>query len=116
MKLKIDGYTTSSDRKPAFEYIEECSGEASSRIINELDNLEKYGLDFMLGNGAIKKIKTTKPPFFELKVFAENSFFRFPFVIKESIVYLLFGFKKKTNRMEQRHLKLAIKRAKEILT
>lgn len=113
MKLEINAYETSSGRKEAFEFIEKQSGEASFRITKALDNLQKYGLNFLLENGTVKQIKTTKNlSFYELKVSADDTFYRFPFVIKDSMVYLLFGFKKKTNKMEQRYLKLVTKRAR----
>jgi len=48
-------------------------------------------------------------------VSAENSFYRFSFIVKDSIVYLLTGFKKKTNKWEQKEIKLAENRAKQII-
>jgi len=57
MKLKIDAFRTSSGREPVYKFIEEQSGDAARKITEQLDNLKRYGLSFMIENGSVKSMK-----------------------------------------------------------
>jgi phage-related protein len=115
MELRIEAYQSSSGKQDAYDFITSQPDEASFKITKKLDQLSQYGVNFMVDKRDVKPINSHRPHFYELRVKACGTCYRLPFVIIKSTVILMFGFKKQTDKMEKKHLNLAINRAKEIL-
>lgn len=90
------------------DFIKAQPPKAVLKIMSRLEMLEKYGLDFCTHSGTVKFLRNG---ICEVKVRFNHIFYRFLFVIRQTVCWLLHAFKKKSNTTPAKELGLAIKRA-----
>lgn len=100
----IVAFETSRGEKPVEAFIKVQQSQTQAKIAHLLDLLEKYGP--LLGMPHIKKIATD---LFELRIRGREEI-RIFFTCKEKNIYLLHGFKKKTQKTPVKEIALALKR------
>lgn len=110
--LELEYFESSSGRAYAAIFLKDQIDKAKIKIDREMGMLKKYGLEESLKIERVKKI-VKKPTIFELRIRYDGIFYRFPFLIQDNTAHFLDGFKKKTNRTEDKDINRAKSRAVE---
>lgn len=112
IKMRVYYYKTDSGRSPVIEYIESLTEAEQARFFDVFTEIEKSGLD-----AARVAFKPLAGKLWEIKFSALGGGYRILYVLmgKESMVWL-HAFKKKTQKTPARHLNLALKRLKEVMS
>lgn len=110
-KFELYFYKSSSNREIILEFIDSFAGRELTKIHENLDLLQIYGLS-LLRTPYVKKI-IKQPAIYELRIKSEREV-RFLFCLGKSCKFIiLHGFVKKTQKTPQKELKVALKRVKE---
>jgi len=104
-------YKKSNGRKPVNEFINGLPETSQARIVKTIELLEDYGL--AIGMPHLKPLKGVRSGW-ELRVKADDHFYRFGFRIIQGTPIIVHGFVKKTNRIDAKDLAIIKKRFKEI--
>lgn len=106
-------YQTSTKRKIILEFIHSFSDLVITKIHNDLDFLEKYGLK-LLRTPLVKKIHR-QPSLYELRIKTKAEIRLLFYFSKPRTFIILHGFVKKTNKLPIKDLKIALKRVREFM-
>ena len=99
-------FESARGEKPVEEFIKSQQSQTQSKIADLTDMLEKYGP--MLGMPHVKKLEKN---LYELRIRGREEV-RIFFTFKGKNIYLLHGFKKKTQKTPQKEIEIALKRLK----
>ena len=110
-KFKIVLYETTSGRKIVSDFIESFEDLIKTKIHNNLDLLEEYGLK-LLSSPLVKKIHQD-PSIYELRIKSKLEIRILFYFYKPNYFIILHGFVKKTKKTSRKDIKLAGKRFKE---
>lgn len=106
--LEIDYWELNPSSSPVLDFISEVKPEAArARIQKTIEYLGDQGMHLLTNPKIFKKIAKN---LYELRVNWGSIAYRILVVVKEKIAYLVHAFRKKTNKISQRHIKLAIQR------
>lgn len=100
----ILAFETASGDKPVEEFIQSQQPQTKSKITHLFDLLEKHGP--MLGMPHTKKVASD---LYELRVRGKEEI-RIFFTFKDKKIYILHGFKKKTQKTPAKEINIALKR------
>ena len=104
-------YKSSSNKEIVMEFIDSFKGRELTKIHENLDSLQRFGLN-LLRTPLVKKI-INHPAIYELRIKSEREV-RFLFCLGKPYKFvILHGFVKKTEKTPLKELKIVIKRAKE---
>lgn len=106
---EIEIYTRQSGKSPLIKFIDSQSHRDKAKIIRHIDMLEKYGL--ALTEPYAKKIATN---IYELRILG-NSNIRILYTYHQGHFLLLHAFKKKSQHLPQKEIKLALARIRQLL-
>lgn len=95
------------DKKIVEEFIESLSEKTIAKTFWTIDLLKKYGLG--LGMPYMKKVTSS---FYELRIRKQESV-RFLFIVRQTTIVILHGFKKKQMKIPQKELDIAHHRLTE---
>lgn len=108
-KWKIIYYISSSEDNPFSDFLDTLEHSSQSKILRVLHNIQEYGLDSAIPH--IKKLSGT--PFWEIRILGKDSI-RVIYVMPAKFqVFVLHGFKKKTQKTPLKELEIASKRYHE---
>lgn len=94
------------------DYLDNLPAKAQLQIVRKLDNLTTYGVRFIdLTKKVVEKIDRN---LYELKVKTKDFFCRIIFTFKQSVIWLLVAFPKKSNKIERKYLEKAKQRKKQL--
>ena len=93
-------------KSPIKEFIESSHESLRSKIVRQLRYLEEYGLTF--SNPNLKKLTGT--PFWEVRILGSDNVRIICVAVINHEVVILHIFKKKSEKMKSRDIKLAIER------
>ena len=94
---------------PIYDFINQLNPRAKAKIINTLNLLEKYGLNF--GPPHVKKLTGTD--LWELRLLGQDNIRIFYVTVTGKAFLLLHGFIKKKQKTDLREIKVALERLKE---
>ena len=103
MSYKIELYQI-GERKVVNDFIESLTDKNISKIFWMFDLIEKYGPE--IGMPYVKRITKN---LFELRIRKQESV-RFLFTVKNKIIWILHGFKKKRMKILNKEIKIALNR------
>lgn len=104
MTWNIVVFESERGEKPVEEFVKAQQLQTQSKITHLTDLLEEYGP--MLGMPHVKKITHQ---LYELRIRGKEEI-RIFFAFKDTNIYLLHGFKKKTQKIPQKEIEIASKR------
>lgn len=110
--MNINFWETDQGRSPVFEFIQSQDPKAAARVLKDIDRLEQQGLKLLNDPNKLKKLKGHKN-IYEIKTYCKGIYYRILFTILRGEIWLLEGFKKKSNDTQPRYIATAITR-KEI--
>ncbi len=106
---KIIYYTSPSGDNPVSDFLDTLEQNSQSKILRVLHNIQEYGLDSVIPH--IKKLTGT--PFWEIRILGQNSI-RIIYVVPVKFqIFVLHGFKKKTQKTPLKELEIASRRYNE---
>lgn len=108
-KWKIKYWESQSGDNPVFDFIEDLSDRAQSKIYYSFTLLEEYGLD--LKKPYVKKM--TGHDFWELRILGNDSLRFFYVAVVSHTFLILHGFIKKSNKTPKKEIKIAVNRLNE---
>ncbi len=108
-QMEIEFWCDSSGDSPVIDFIKDLSPKSSVKIYDLFEKIEERGWAFIAYSGMVRKLRDG---LYEFKVRFDRVFYRFIFIIKNSICYILNAFKKKTNKTPNYEINLALRRAK----
>lgn len=106
--MKVTFYTKASGRSPVLDYIRSLSKSESARLLEALDQIEKYGF-----NAVRVRFRQIEGKLWEIKILAHRIFY---VVVQQEEIVLLHVYQKKGQRLPLNERKIAIKRMKEVLS
>lgn len=106
--MKVTFYTTTSGRSPVLGYIDDLSKPERARLLEALDQVERYGFDVVR-----MQFRQIEGKLWEIKVSAHRVFY---VMVNMEEMVLLHAYKKQGQKMPLRERELAIKRMKEVLS
>ena len=110
-KWKIIYYTSHSGDNPVSDFLDTLEKSSQSKILRILHNIQEYGLDSVIPH--IRKLTGT--PFWEIRILGQNSI-RIIYVVPAKFqVFVLHGFKKKTQKTPVKELEIASRRYNEYI-
>lgn len=104
MSWNVIAFESDRGEKPVEEFIKSQQSSTQSKITHLIDLLEKYGP--MLGMPHVKKISAD---LYEMRIRGREEI-RIFFAYKNQNIYLLHGFKKKTQKTPSKEVDTALKR------
>jgi len=108
---KVIYYISPSGDNPVSDFLDTLEQNSQSKILRVLHNIQEYGLDSVIPH--IKKLTGT--PFWEIRIFGQNSI-RVIYVVPAKLqVVVLHGFKKKTQKTPLKELEIASRRYNEYI-
>lgn len=108
-KWEVIYYTSSSGDNPFSDFLDTLEHSSQSKILRIFHNIQEYGLDSAIPH--IKKLFGT--PFWEIRILGKDSI-RVIYVVPTKFqVFVLHGFKKKTQKTPMRELEIASRRYQE---
>ncbi|MBI3385268.1 type II toxin-antitoxin system RelE/ParE family toxin [Candidatus Gottesmanbacteria bacterium] len=108
-KWKIIYYESPSGQKPVFDFIENLSPVAKSKVINSFNLLTDFGINMRQPH--VKKISGTD--LWEIRILGQDSLRFFYKTIKEQTFLLLHGFTKKKQKTPKKEINTARRRLLE---
>lgn len=108
MEWNIIVFESERGEKPVEEFIKSQQSSTQSKITHLVDMLAKYGPT--LGMPHVKKLGQS---LYELRIRGKDEI-RIFFTFKSQDIYLLHGFKKKSQKTPQKEIDIALKRMKLI--
>lgn len=112
-KYQLNFYKTSSGKDIITDFIINCENNLKNKIRTSIKIFEDYGLK-LLRTKWLKKIYRS-PDIYELRITGRKQI-RFLFIQYNSQVFLIIhAFVKKTQKIPDKELKVALKRAKEFI-
>jgi phage-related protein len=106
--LKVTFYTTASGRSPVLDYIRDLSKPERARLLEALDQIERYGFD------AVRvQFRQIEGKLWEIRVSAHRVFY---VLIQQEEMVLLHAYKKQGQKLPLREREVAMKRMKELLS
>ncbi len=106
-------YKTSIGREIVLSFIESLDLETKAKVRNGIRLFQEYGLE-LLNTQWIKKVNRY-PSIYELRIRSKLEVRLLFFAMPSNIFVFVNGFIKKTNKLPQRELLIAIKRTKEFI-
>lgn len=108
--MEIKYFRSASGRKPVEEKILSLSEKVVFKVAETLDLIRVYGPLQLFKSGELKKIK----PYDLLELKIRGLQYRILCIINSSKFWLLHIFLKKRRKIEPRHIKTALKRARKM--
>ena len=106
--MKVTFYTTASGRSPVLDYIRDLSKPERARLLEALDQIERYGFD------AVRvQFRQIEGKLWEIRVSAHRVFY---VLIQQEEMVLLHAYKKQGQKLPLREREVAMKRMKELLS
>ena len=106
--MKVTFYTTTSRRSPVLDYIRDLSKPERARVLEALDQIERYGFD------AVRvQFRQIEGKLWEIRVSAHRVFY---VLIQQEEMVLLHAYKKQGQKLPLREREVAMKRMKELLS
>ncbi len=106
MRWNIILFETSRGEKPVEEFIESLSPSSYAKVLHTLELLKQYGT--FLSMPHCKKVTKN---IYELRIRGKEEV-RIFYLIREKNIFLLNAFKKKTQKIPKKEIKIAEKREK----
>ncbi len=98
--------------KDVEEFIKALPTKAQDKVLFRLDQLQKHGLKLcQLSRDIIEKIDKN---LYALRIKTRDFFCRIFFTFKQSVIWLIFAFPKKSNKIPGNVIKLAKTRQKDL--
>lgn len=114
--MEVVHHKRSSGKDCIIEVFEGCSSDPLDKYDFETDLLIKHGKNiFNIRKKTFTRDKIKNPPIHFLGYYIEKLWFRFPFIFFRNDAVILDGFKKKTNQIELKDVKKAIRRYKSYI-
>lgn len=110
-KFKIYLYRTSSGKEVILDFIRTFLENERTKIHNDLDQLKQYGLQ-LLQTPLVKKIYQN-PPLYELRIKTIHEIRLLFYFYKQNTFIILHGFKKKSNKLPRKEIKIILNRVKQ---
>lgn len=108
-KWEIIYYETSQGKSPVFEFIQDLSISAQNKVVETLEQLEKFGI--LLGHPHSRKVTGT--PLWELRILGGDNIRIFYVAIINRRFLLLHAFVKKKQKVDTREIKTATNRLED---
>lgn len=106
--MKVTFYTTVSGRSPVLDYIQDLPKPERARLLEALDQIERYGFD------AVKvQFRQIEGKLWEIKAAAHRVFY---VLIDREAMILLHAYRKQGQKLPLREREVAMKRMKEVLS
>ena len=106
--MKVVFYTTTSGRSPVLDYIRDLSKPERARVLETLDQIERYGFD------AVRvQFRQIEGKLWEIRVSAHRVLY---VLIQREEMVLLHAYKKQGQKLPPREREVAMKRMKEFLS
>jgi phage-related protein len=106
--MKVTFYTTASGRSPVLDYIRELAKPERARVLEALDQIERYGFD------AVRlQFRQIEGKLWEIRVSAHRVFY---VLIQREEMVLLHAYKKQGQKLPLKEREVAMKRMKELLS
>lgn len=106
---KIIYYISPSGNNPVSDFLDALEPNSQRKILRVLKNIQEYGLDSAIPH--IKKLSGT--PFWEIRILGQDGI-RVIYVVPAKFeVFVLHGFKKKTQKTPLKELETASRRYQE---
>ena len=94
------------------EFIKTLPVKAQDKVLFRIDQLQKHGLQLCrLSRDIIEKIDRN---LYALRIKTQDFFCRIFFTFKQSVIWLVLAFAKKSNKLPEKIVKLARARQKEL--
>ena len=106
--MNIDFHEFSNGEAPALEFIESLSRETRVRIAEKIDKYVQYGFQYLMRGQIMKKLDTD---LYEIIILRD---YRFLGTIIQGNLYLVSGFRKKTQKTPRNQITYALQKIKEI--
>ena len=108
-KWKIIYYISPSGDNPVSDFLDTLEHNSQSKILRVLHNIQEYGLDSVIPH--IKKLTGTS--FWEIRILGQNSI-RIIYVVPAKFqVFVLHGFRKKTQKTPLKEIETVSRRYQE---
>ena len=110
--MKVKFYVTASGRSPVEEFIDSLSADAKLEIADAISRLES---DSSLTMPLSRNLSNLHRGLHELKLRDRGGQIRIIYYVKKAeAIYLIHGFRKKTQQMPQNEIAIVLKRVREI--
>jgi phage-related protein len=103
-------WTSATGRIPVEKFIGRQPPDEAARIMKDINQLEKHGLELLKLSPNKLKCLTGYTNLYELRTNFKGVFYRVIFCVKDRQIWLLEAFKKKSNETPEGHIKVALKR------
>jgi phage-related protein len=107
--MEVEFWKTWSGRSPVYKFLEKQPPDASTRMLKDIEHLEKQGLKLAVNPNKVKALTGYKD-LYELRTDFKGVFYRIIFCVNNGKAYLLEAFKKKRNDTKPNHIQTALKR------
>lgn len=99
-------------RSDVHDFIANLPSKAKDKVLFKIDQLEKHGLKLcQLSKGIVEKIGRN---LYALRIKTHDFFCRIIFTFCRSVIWLIVAFNKKSNKISEKIIKLALQRQKEL--
>ena len=113
MGVKVRFYETASGRSPAGEFLHTCSKDIQADFF---DAIALLSAGETIQMPLSRNLSNVYRGLHELRLKDRTGQYRFLYLIKTGdAIFLIHGFKKKTQQLPQKELELVLKRIKEII-
>lgn len=98
--MTIEFWQKDNGIMPAESFLSSLDNYVRLKVVDKIESLSKphWSLDNLVNT---EKLKHLERGLYELRVKVSRTYFRFPVVVSDDTIYLLDGFKKQKNRIEQ---------------
>jgi len=111
--MEVEYFKTTSGNSPIEKYLLKIPADHASRILYDIDLLQKYGLDQLKKTNDVAKIKGIKQAIWELKTRCrDNIIYRTLFESFENKIHILNIINKKEQKTRKTAIDLAVSRIK----
>ena len=108
---KVSFFTPKSRASPVEEFLDACEESLRTKILRQLKYAEEFGLTQSVPS--LKKL--TRTPLWELRILGKDNIRILCTALPEKQIKILHIFKKKSQKIPQKEIRIAINRYKEIL-
>jgi len=104
--MEIEFWVREGRNSPAGKFLSKLDPYIVAKLTGRMVKLEGNSLSVLLNSGYLRHLEGR---LYVIKIRLMNNFFRFPCVIEGEIIWILDGFKKKTNKLPKKDLDRARK-------
>jgi len=112
--IEIDYWQDENGKSYVKNFILDQGSVVSSKLIVLIDDLQKFPLNSLIRVGKVLKLHLDFYDLYEIRLRCNKVWYRFLFVIRDNVAYLLEGFKKQSNKTPHRYIETAIQRSRTL--